>query len=72
MISDTLSDAMAAISRYRQVYPDIYDRLASDLDALVNQMETLRRQLDQPPTPPTPPVTERNQPDADGNQARRE
>lgn len=48
MISDTLSDALAEVRRYRTELPDVYAAAAADLDDLQTAMERVLRLLDTP------------------------
>ena len=51
MISDVLSDAIAAIRRYQRELPWIYDGMRPQIDATVAVLERLRGSLDAPPLP---------------------
>ena len=49
MLSDTLFDGVQEIQDYRKRYPDIYNPLKTRLDALVTEMDAIRKLLDFPP-----------------------
>lgn len=49
MISDTLHDAAAEIRDYLKDYPEMYREFRPRLLTLLEQMETLRNELDNPP-----------------------
>jgi hypothetical protein len=48
MISDTLHQAIEDIERYQRDMPDSYDSIRADIDAVKEQMASLRRKLDNP------------------------
>ncbi len=49
MLSDTLFDGVQEIQDYRDRYPEMYGVLRVRLDALVAEMDSIRKLLDFPP-----------------------
>lgn len=50
MISDTLHDAAAEIRRYMNEMPEVYVHHRQRIKRLLDDMDTLRFQLDTPPS----------------------
>lgn len=54
MISDILFEAIEEIRTYQRDMPGYYDDMKNRIDAVLEQMESLQRELDAPPALNTP------------------